>query len=845
MAACYKNGMETPVESVFPDLLRALQGHGCAVLSAPPGSGKTTRVPLMLARHCPGRIIMLEPRRIAARAAARYMAGLLGESTGRTIGYRTRFDSQVSAQTRVEVVTEGMLQRRLLSDPGLDGVSCVIFDEFHERSLQSDLALAMCLEIREALRPDLMLLAMSATMDEAPVARHLGSCPVIRSEGRAWPVEIRWDPCKGPVFSPTGRASEELCAHAARTVRRLLEEEQGSILVFLPGQGEIRKAHAFLGGLPQNVAVHALYGDLGAEEQDAAIAPASEGCRKVVLATSIAETSLTIEGVRIVVDCGLSRTVRFQPSTGMDALCTERETLDTAAQRAGRAGRTCPGVCVRLWQEADRLLPERQPEMLRADLSSLLLDVLAWGAQPGQMAFLTPPPPAALAQAEDALEQLGAIRRDDGRLILTEHGRELARYPMHPRIAHMLLRAKGHLHLAAAIAAIAEAHAGKTHADLREALGALHENRHAMKAAKQIFRLSSASGEFSVRQAQNDEDFCGVLVSLAWPERIARRKSAGKYLLASGRMADLPAESGILAGEEWLAVAAMDAGSAGTGRIWLAAPLDLEDIRKWHARRIAEQSMVEWNSREQAVLARRRSMLGSLALEDSPLDSGQCPPHEMQRAVLQGIAENGISCLPWTPELRQWQARVMLLRSLEADVWPDVSDSALEAALLGAAGLEDCSCWLSPWLGGVTKKSQFSRIDLRSALHAMLLPRLGRRLDGEAPERIAVPSGNSARIDYACEGGPALTVKLQEMFGQTATPTVCAGRVPLAVHLLSPAGRPLQVTRDLVHFWKEGYASVRAEMRGRYPRHPWPEDPLAAMPTGRTNRALKKKEGGK
>ncbi len=783
---------------------------------------------------------MLEPRRIAARAAARYMAGLLGEEVGQTVGYRTRFDSKAGPGTRVEVVTEGILARRLLSDPELAGISCVIFDEFHERSLQSDMALAFCTETRGALRPDLKILAMSATMDEAPVARFLGNCPVIRSEGSMWPVDIRWNPCKGPLISPANRATDELCAHTAQTVRDLLAREHGSMLVFLPGRGEIRRVQALLGALPSGTRLHALYGDLSAEEQDAAIAPPAEGTRKIVLATSIAETSLTIEGVRIVVDSGLSRTVKFQLSAGMDRLCTEMETMDMAAQRAGRAGRTCPGLCVRLWNAGDYLLPNRLPEILCADLSSLILSVLEWGAQPGDIAFPTPPPSPALAQAAQILEKLGAVTRGDGRLALTEHGRELLRYPLHPRIAHMISLSSGHQHLAAALAALTETHPEKAHIDLRELLPHLHKNHTALRAARQIFRLCSASGEFSEHTAKADEDLSGVLVSLAWPERIARKRSPGKYQTACGRMALLPADAESLAREEWLAVASMDGGSGETDKIWLAAPLTLQDIKERHAERITAKTILQWDSSGQAVLARRRIMLDSLVLEEAAPETSQCPENEMKRAVIFGILEYGLSCLPWTEELRQWQARVMLMRSLEGDEWPDTGDAALAEGLRAALSHDGSACWLSPWLSGITRRTQFARIDLKAALFAMLSRSLSRRLEKEAPERITVPSGNAARIDYACQGGPALTVKLQEMFGQTKTPSVCGGKVPLTVHLLSPAGRPLQVTKDLAHFWKEGYAAVRAEMRGRYPRHPWPENPLEAQPTAKTNRALKK-----
>ncbi len=831
--------MSMPVESSFPEILNALSGTGCAVLTAPPGSGKTTRVPLLLMEALEGSILVLEPRRVAARAAARYMAGLLGESAGMRIGYRTRLESRAGRQTCVEVITEGVLTRRLLDDPELKGVSCVVFDEFHERSLQSDTALAFCLESRQALRPDLKLLVMSATMDAAPVSRLLGGCPVICAEGRLWPVETRCDPCPAPVFSASGRASAALLGHAARAVRRALAEEQGSILVFLPGQGEIRRVAEMLGALPPGAVLRPLYGELSPEEQDEAIAPPPPGTRKVVLATSLAETSLTIEGVRVVIDAGLSRTYKYSPSLGMGSLCTERVTQDSADQRAGRAGRTAPGICIRLWQEGEILLPRRRPEMLEADLAPFLLQVLAWGAEPGELPFLDPPPRAALDEAEQTLAMLGAVERAQGRLRLTAHGSALLRLPLHPRLAHMLLHARGHGHLAAALAALAEERPQTRTADIRPCLAQAVHSTALRREASRLYSLAGGAGSFSAERAVAEEDAAGGLISLAWPERLARKKERGVFLLASGRMAAMPADDP-LAGEEWLAVAALDGGTGARSSLWLAAPLDEGTVRKLHAGSITARRSILWDSRVQAVEAVQRSMLGSIALEEKPIPPSQCPSEGYVRALLSGIAGLGLSCLPWTERLRQWQARVALMRRLEGDPWPDVSDAALLAALKEAAeGRSDPgACWLAPSLDGISRRSQFDAIDLGAALSAMLPGGLRKRLDEEAPERMTVPSGSTARIDYAQEGGPALTVKLQEMFGQKETPAICKGRVPLAVHLLSPAGRPLQITRDLAHFWREGYAAVRAEMRGRYPRHPWPEDPLRAEPTKKTSRAL-------
>ena len=835
-ASRYISRMNMPVESSFPALLDALRNHNRALLVAPPGSGKTTRVPLMLMEPMQGSILMLEPRRLAARSAARYMAASLGESAGRRIGYRVRLESRVSRETRVEIITEGILTRRLVSDPELSGVSCVIFDEFHERSLQADTALALCLEAQEALRPDLKILVMSATLDAEELSSLLAPCPVIRAEGRMWPVDIRYSPCpagSGSFGTFSGR--EALLAHTASTVKRMLAEEQGSMLVFLPGQGEIRRVANMLANLPDNVSLHPLYGDLSAAEQDAAIAPAAPGKRKVVLATSIAETSLTIEGVRVVVDCGLSRTARFSPATGMSALVTVRVTQDAADQRAGRAGRVEPGICVRLWHEGDVLLPSRRPEILDADLAPFLLDVLAWGSLPQELPLLTPAPEASLAQARQTLELLGAVRENNGRSALTPHGEALARMPMHPRLAHMALLAGEHLPLAAALAALVEERTSGSGCDVRPRLAELRRSTRLRRAAEQIYSLSGGKGAFPINDVFRDEESAGAMLSLAWPERMAQRRERGKFRLASGRGAELPPEDA-LADARFLAVAAMDGGAQGTGRIHLAAPLDKSTLEELHGDLLREEDVVRWDDRTETVLARRRTLLGSLVLSDEPLRGSDLPADKVLSAVTLAVADLGSACLPWTKELREWQARVLLMRRMDGEKWPDVSDEALMTALKSSP-LDN---WLSPWLSGVTRRAQFSSIDLAGALHALLPFAESRRLDREAPEHLRVPSGSLVRIDYLPEGGPVLAVKLQEMFGQQETPAVCGGRCPLTVHLLSPAGRPLQVTRDLAGFWLGAYAAVRAEMRGRYPKHPWPEDPLAALPTKKTKKALER-----
>lgn len=842
-----------PVDAVLPELKQALARHGVAVLCAPPGSGKTTRVPLALLSGpdaLPGTVLTLEPRRLAARAAASFMARSLGEDAGRTVGYRVRLDSRVSAATRVEMLTEGVLTRRLLRDPELAGVSCVIFDEFHERSLQADLGLALCLEARQALRPDLRLLVMSATLDAGPLCAFLerscgGPAPLIRAEGRSWPVEIRHLPPP-----PAVNAHFPLERHAANVARRMLAEEEGSILVFLPGAAEIRRVAEGLEALPPGVDLHPLYGDLSPAAQDAAIAPPPPGRRKVVLSTALAESSLTIEGVRVVVDAGLARVSRFNPATGMGGLVTERVTRAGADQRAGRAGRTGPGVCCRLWHAGDILLPHPRPEIQDADLAPLLLDTLSWGARAEDLPWLSPPPAPALDAARRTLLALGAAREDRGRLMITPHGEDMARLPLHPRLAHMVIRARAQdpalLPLAACLAALADERdplRGRAGADIRLRLAALREHEKGAsrlrRSAEQIYRLALPAPQSGAARpagfrlpSPEEENAAGALLSLAWPERIARRRGAG-YLLASGQgAAPLPGDP--LAKEELLAVAELDSGPSargGDGRIFLAAPLDMDTLRALHGERIREESSLFWDEDAQCVQGRRRVRLDALTLEETPLRRADMPPEEVKAALLRGLRDAGPARLPWTEDLRQWQARVLLLRGIfPREGWPDVSDAALFAAL------EEPENWLAPFMDGVTRLAQLTPDRLGRALAALLPRPLARRLEELAPQRLTVPSGSSVAVDYGAEGGPVLAVKLQEMFGQEDTPRVAGGSCPVTVHLLSPAGRPLQVTRDLAGFWRGSYAAVRAEMRGRYPRHPWPEDPLSAMPTKRTNK---------
>lgn len=832
-----------PVDAVLPRLYAALERAPHAVLCAPPGAGKTTRVPpaLLTAPWLSGRrILMLEPRRLAARAAARYMARLLGEPVGRTVGYRIRLESCVGPDTRIEILTEGILTRYLQDDPELEGIGCVIFDEFHERSLHADTGLALCLDSREALRPDLRLVIMSATLDADPAARLLGTdCPVIRSEGRSWPVEIRHAPPPAPLRSED---------HTAAVIRHVLGREQGGVLAFLPGAAEIRRVAGLLGPSPfPGVTVRPLYGDLPPEEQDAALSPAVPPDRKVVLATSIAETSLTIEGVRVVVDAGLARTVRVDPVTDMGRLVTERVSLAGADQRAGRAGRTEPGVCYRLWRAGEEagLRPFARPEILDADLAPLLLQLALWGvADPMALHWLDAPPQAAVERARQTLCALDALRPTAGQgtdaFALTRHGRALAALPLHPRLAHMVLRGKedGSGSLACCLAALQEERDPLRHidSDIRRRVEHLCAARTASpllrrlrEAARQAARLADIP--FSLSDAAAHVDATGRLLALARPEWLARQRDGqpGRFLLRNGRAAVLPPEDP-LARAPFLAVAALD-GDPVRARIHLAAPLSRQDVQELFASHIRTENTLRWDQDAEAAVARQRVRLDALVLEEGPPLSPPAP-EAVTAAVLEGIRLLGLSCLPWTEELRQWQARVALLRALEGDVWPDVGDEALSDSL---------EMWLAPFLTGIARRAQFRTLNLSGALQALLPRALAQRLEKDAPTHLEVPSGSRLRLDYRPEGGPVLAVKLQEMFGCVTTPCVAGGRAPICLHLNSPAGRPLQITRDLAGFWRTGYPAVRAEMRGRYPKHPWPEDPLAAPPTRKTNHTLRKR----
>ncbi len=805
-----------PVDEALPRLKAALEQRNAAVLVAPPGAGKTTRVPLALldAGWLGGRkIVMQEPRRLAARAAARRMAESLGEKVGETVGYRVRLDTKVGPRTRIEVVTDGLFLRMLQDDPSLESVGCVIFDELHERGLETDLSFALVREAQSALREDLRVVAMSATLDPGPVAERLGGAPVVESAGRMFPVDTRY------LDREAAGRMEDVVAAA---IRRALQEETGSLLVFLPGVGEIRRVEERLRDVAGNVDVAPLYGDLSPADQDRAIAPSPAGRRKIVLATSIAETSLTIEGVRIVVDSGLMRVPRFDPRSGMTRLETTRVSQASADQRRGRAGRLEPGICYRLWPEAQQrgLLPFTPPEILDADLAPLALELAAWGvANAADLPWLTPPLPAALATARTLLSELGAL---DAGGTITPHGRAMTRLGQHPRIAHLVLRGRelGHGRIAALVAAILGERdflrlpPGQRDADLRHRVDIALAGR----APRQILELARRLD----RSSEGDSAATGALLSLAYPDRIGRRRSgtAGRYLLSGGRGASL-AEGDPLANDEFLVVADLD-GSAQDARIFLAAAIDPGEIEELHGDRIIDEEVVQWSPRDGVVLARRRRRLGAIALEDRPLAKPDA--EKVRAAMLEGIRQMGLQALPWSDDLVRWRERVGFLRRQLGEDWPDLADEAL------AASLED---WLAPYLDGISRRDHLGRIDLAAAIKGLVPWERQRNLDRLAPTHVEVPSGSRVAIDYANPAEPTLSVRLQEMFGLSDTPRIAGGKVPLTVHLLSPARRPVQVTRDLASFWANGYRAVKAELKGRYPRHYWPDDPLVAEATAR------------
>ncbi len=834
-----------PIEEALPALRRALAEGSGAVLTAPPGAGKSTVVPLALLEEswaAGKRLLMLEPRRLAARAVAQRMAGTLGESVGRTVGCRMRGDTRVSRDTRIEVVTEGVLTRMLQTDPALEGVAAVLFDEYHERSLQADLGLALTLDARRNLRPDLRILVMSATLEAAAVSRLLGDAPVVSAQGRAFSVETRFFG-KGLPLLPDAQARGEESPESlvTRLILRALGENDGDVLAFLPGAREIHRVGSLLeaAGADARARILPLYGDLPPKQQDAALARAP-GTRRIVLATNIAETSLTIEGVRVVVDSGLARRLRFDPVTGMSRLALQRISRASADQRQGRAGRLGPGVCYRAWSAgAHQSLPPFTPaEVLEADLAPLALELGCWGVREAdELGWLDPPPAATLASARDLLSRLGALERQ-GRI--SAHGREMARLGVHPRLAHMLLRARalGSLPLAADLAALLSERdllrgpEGGRDADIRSRLEILRGAdgggadrlgvRSVRSAARELVRqLGTSPATAGTGREGAAGASAGALLALAFPDRIGRRRGAaeGRFTLANGRGAYFPQPQSLSQQELIVAVSLDD--RERDARILLAAPLAREELDAVLPERLEWRQSVEWSRREQAVLARRELRLDELVLEERPLS--EVAPEQACRAMLEGLHELGIEALPWTRETRDLQGRVAFVRRLGAayEQWPDLSDAALLASLTE---------WLAPWLSGLTRREHLARIPLEEALLARLSWERRRELDALAPTHLTVPTGSRIRIDYLDESAPAVSVRLQEVFGLQATPRLGGARVPVTFKLLSPAHRPVQVTRDLAGFWRGSYSEVRKDLRGRYPKHYWPENPLEAQP---------------
>jgi ATP-dependent helicase HrpB len=808
-----------PIDGALPDLLAALAESNVAVLVAPPGAGKTTRVPLVLLDEPwakDRKILVLEPRRLAARAAAARMASTLGEQVGDAVGLRVRFDSKVTKRTRIEVVTEGVFTRLVLDDPSLEGIAAVLFDEFHERSLDADLGLALARDAQQGLRQDLKLLVMSATLDGARVAALLGNAPVIESEGRAYPVETRYlgrDP-RVPIER-----------QVADAVERALRAETGSLLVFLPGAGEIRRSEMLLKErvTAKNMDIVALYGALDAREQDRAISPSPVGRRKAVLATSIAETSLTIEGVRVVIDSGLSRVPRYEPDVGLTRLETVRVSRAAADQRRGRAGRTEPGVCYRLWDEPQTgaLEPYTRPEILSADLSSFLLDLAQWGAtDPGKLVFLDAPPQAALREAKTLLAELGAI---DSVGRITGEGRNLRALPLPPRLARMVVdaAAEGAGTLAASIAAIVtERGLGGDDVDLGHRIDNLRRDR--SRRAEDTRAMVTRWAQMAGGKKGSAERSPGSLLALAYPDRVAKNRGgdSGTFLLANGRGGTVDPASG-LAREPFLVVAELT-GTAAVSRIVLAAPIALADIESRFAGQIENREAITFDTASASLRARRSRRLGALTLAEQT--KPVAPDADSAKLLAEGIAGLGLSKLAWSRAQRQFCSRVMFLRRAEGEEWPDLSDDALAGT---------AAEWLAPFLVGKTALSQIDADDLAAALDALLPWNLRKRLDAEAPTHFDAPSGSHVPIDYEAEEGPKLSIRVQELFGLAIHPAIAAGRVPLVIELLSPAHRPVQVTRDLPGFWRGSYKDVRTDLRGRYPKHPWPEDPLTAPATRR------------
>ncbi|WP_136679455.1 ATP-dependent helicase HrpB [Neptunomonas sp. XY-337] len=816
--------MSLPIDSVLPSIQKALADKHELILEAPPGAGKTTAVPLALLNQPwlgAQKVLMLEPRRLAARNAAQRLAHNLGEPLGQTIGLRTRTDTKVSQTTRIEVVTEGVLVRMLQNDPSLDGYGLVIFDEFHERNLDSDLGLTLLLEARELLRDEapLKLLLMSATLDRLDLEKLLPDAAQVRSEGRAFPVEVH--------YSTPWSNSQQLPERVSEAIQQALANETGSLLVFLPGVAEIRKVQTALAGkLDTCCLVTPLYGDLSIEQQQEAIQPASKGHRKIVLTTAIAETSLTIDGVRVVIDAGLSRTAIYDPRTGMSRLHTQRVSKAASIQRAGRAGRTEPGCCYRLWsaEQQDQLAPQAPIEIEHADLSALTLQLHQWGCHdPSDLQWLTPPPKARLEQAEELLTKLNALAQDSsGAKRLTPCGEKMAKLPLHPRLAHMLVVAET-LQLVPEAALLASLFSERDPcfgqgSELAKRLHWLRQHR-SHPTAKRIIQQAKRLSRTADAHNNISDNALAQLVAAAWPDRIARGDGAGQFQLANGRQATLPATDP-LSRSTWLVVCDLG-GRADQARdtIWVAQVLDHQLLNSELAHLTRTETTTEWDEQKSRVAAYEHVVIDKLVLARRPI---AMTPDLHAQALCQHIRGQGVDVLPWCEKSRALRQRVQFVARQATD-WPDWSDAGLLASL---------DSWLVPFLGSTSRLSSLNMAQI--LLSALSWPQQ-QALTEKAPERLTVPSGSSIRIDYSTHP-PVLAVKLQEMFGCTETPRI--NGTALTLHLLSPAGRPLQVTQDLITFWQNGYPEVRKETRGRYPKHPWPEDPVTAIATAKTKRHL-------
>ncbi|MDR6879665.1 ATP-dependent helicase HrpB [Bacillus sp. 3255] len=820
-----------PIEDVLPQLKKALHTHVCAVLVAQPGAGKTTQVPLALLQETwlqGKKIVMLEPRRLAARSAARYMASLIGEAVGQTVGYRVKNDTCVGPQTRIEVITEGILTRMLQSDPALEEAGIVIFDEFHERSLHADLGLALSRQSQSLLRDDLRILVMSATIEAEPVSAMLDDAPVILSEGRTYPVATH--------YLSASKQDERLENTVVRSIRHALQTDEGSILVFLPGAPEIHRVASALAALQLDhvATVAPLYGNLPQDAQDRALAPCQSGKRKIVLATSIAETSLTVEGVTVVIDSGLMRVPRFSPRTGMTRLTTVPVSAASADQRRGRAGRLGPGVCYRLWTETEQrqLAPSSTPEIREADLAPLALELAAWGvSDPAELVWLDPPPAAAYQQAKELLLQLGALQESGSP---SAHGKRMAALGLHPRLAHMVLQAIP-LELGALACELAAmlserdvlAGARGRDADVRTRIEVIWRAAQGEQRDDVDFGLcrriaaeaKALMGALGIRPGAQRSAASGLLLAFAYPDRIAQRRTIGRFLLSSGRGAVLP-ELQALSNERYVVAAELD-DSGVESRVLLAAPVSEEELLNAFEERLLQEQEVLWDSASGSVKARERLRLGAIVFKERPLPNPN--PDLLVGALIAGIRSESLELLPWNRAARQLQERVIFVHRHFGD-WPDMRDTAL---------LDTLEEWLTPHLYGMTGKGALGRLNLTQILEGMLTWEQRRSLDEWAPTHIIVPSGSRIPVDYSDIASPTLSVRLQEMFGLADTPRIAKGRVPLTLHLLSPAQRPVQVTKDLASFWRDAYFEVKKDLKGRYPKHYWPDDPMAAIPTNR------------